>query len=1460
MKWGGVFIKSKKGLENKKRTDKDLSLGFLKFLRFHTTFHLHMKAHRIGWYKEWHQWRLAHHFHVAMLVFYIASILLGSLAAFFPSENALAATQDWTFDEAPPGNYYNYNSSKVAVSGSQAALGSHTPSTDWIADDGGDHFYYRKAITVTNNSGGALTDYQVFLNDIDTSFGSKIQDQCQDLRFTSSDGFTENEYWVESGCKTATTDIWVKAPSLAAGENTIYMYYGNSSASAKYASDDASADAVFVDSITGVQGAWKFDETNVSPYSYDSSGNDYDGAPSGALIADAAGKFGYAAKFQNSAPGWSKSTVNGTTAQNLKIANNYSFSGWIYPTTTNTFRNIINKDASQNYTLAITDTNKLALFWYNGGWKWSESTATITPNTWTHIAVTYSNPNLKYYFNGVESGSSGTMSTPMLTSNGDMIMGVNFGSTNPFVGYMDEFAIINRNPVLTQAEITALAGTAHYSYFSSSHPNTAYLREYTATAPTAGAPGSEEGYYYNDYPTIQNQGGGNGFPVDFVSAIDFTTGGTGSVRFQVSPDNGTTWYWYTGGVWTETSAGYTEANTESQIETGQPIQNFHPSLFGQSYSYFRWRAYFVSDGTQQPTLTNVSITYQVDTTAPDNPVIGGVTCYESDGGAVWVYNPAQLWHNYSAPKFDWTPPSDTGNPDASGVWRYYAKRDTDVGYTPTSADATTSPSLIASSLTNGQTYYLRMRTEDNAENVSSASTLLTYKYDNDAPTDPANLQANTLQPTDQPLSFNWSASTDPVPGGGEASGLDHYEYKAGAISGWQSTTETSVSGITGDEDGNNTFRVRAVDTAGNISGEDTIVYQYILNAPSEPLNLSVTDQSKTVNNFEFSWDPPSYVKPGNTIAGYKFFVNELPSASPSNDYSYIGAGENDLGNVVTKSGIRATQQGVNRFYVVAYDSEGKVNYSNYAWKDFNIDTTATAPTAPQTVVISDVSDRHKPDHYALALSWKAPSNYDASTFGHYSIRRTTTAGLNDSEWLALTPVGTTTSPAYAEANLTKDQMYYYRISGVDNAGAEVALSQVVNKAPTGKYIEPPTDSLPSVAVTATTATITWTTDRISYSKVEYGKTGSYGMQNSSLQTTNNHSVTLYGLDPGTAYHYRTQSLDPSDQEDYDDNLAYSADYTFQTQPAPGISDVKISDIRLDSAIVTWKTTSSATSTLRYGKTNAYGKELSDSSGSAVTTHTVKLTGLDHSSTYHFKIFGADTDGNTMQSDDYNFDTLTFPKVSSVGIEQLKHTATATMKVNWESNVPISSVVYYTDPTGKSMEAAQSELKTSHELVISGLKDNTDYTLVVKGRDAYGNEANSGSEKFKTDFDTRPPKVSEITTETSISGYGSSAKAQIVVSWYTDEPSTSQVEYSKGVSGDTYLLSTQEDGMLTTSHVVVVSDLDPSSSYFFRVVSKDNSGNEGKSDSNSVLTEEARSSIFDLVIKSFESTLGWLFGG
>lgn len=95
------------------------------------------------------------------------------------------------------------------------------------------NWHYRKPITITN-SGSMLSDYQVVVTVDIASLVSvgKMLPNGNDIRFTSSNGFTILNYWIEPGTNPSATNIWIKVPSILPGPNVIYIYYGNSLATA----------------------------------------------------------------------------------------------------------------------------------------------------------------------------------------------------------------------------------------------------------------------------------------------------------------------------------------------------------------------------------------------------------------------------------------------------------------------------------------------------------------------------------------------------------------------------------------------------------------------------------------------------------------------------------------------------------------------------------------------------------------------------------------------------------------------------------------------------------------------------------------------------------------------------------------------------------------------------------------------------------------------------------------------------------------------------------------------------------------------------------------------------------------------------------------------------------------------------------------------------------------------------
>jgi len=102
-------------------------------------------------------------------------------------------------------------------------------NTDWLTflTD----YLYRRPLSISSSS--SQSNYQVLVT-LDTASlisAGKMQSDCDDVRFTDSDKTTLVDFWLESGCNTSSTKFWVEVPSIPNGSKTIYLYYGNDSAS-----------------------------------------------------------------------------------------------------------------------------------------------------------------------------------------------------------------------------------------------------------------------------------------------------------------------------------------------------------------------------------------------------------------------------------------------------------------------------------------------------------------------------------------------------------------------------------------------------------------------------------------------------------------------------------------------------------------------------------------------------------------------------------------------------------------------------------------------------------------------------------------------------------------------------------------------------------------------------------------------------------------------------------------------------------------------------------------------------------------------------------------------------------------------------------------------------------------------------------------------------------------------------
>ncbi|MCB0321755.1 MAG: hypothetical protein KDD60_12585, partial [Bdellovibrionales bacterium] len=194
------------------------------------------------------------------------------------------------------------------------------------------------------------------------------------------------------------------------------------------------------------------------------------------------------------------------------------------------------------------------------------------------------------------------------------------------------------------------------------------------------------------------------------------------------------------------------------------------------------------------------------------------------------------------------------------------------------------------------------------------------------------------------------------------------------------------------------------------------------------------------------------------------------------------------------------------------------------------------------------------------------------------------------------------------------------------------------------------------------------------------------------------------------------------------------------------------------------------------------------------------------------------------------------------------------------NTPISSVVTYA-PRNLPEEARDEvdiELKTEHDIVVVGLLPNTLYTLTVSGRDKFGNEAVSQAYEFTTAADSRPPLIDNIKIDTTIasSDSGNDNTAQFIISWDTDEESTSQIEYGEGTVGP-YTQKTSIESTLKYKHLVVVSNLRPSSVYHLKIVVTDEAGNVSESKNIIVISPQQNEDPLEIIVGSLGDIFSFL---
>ncbi|MEO8691657.1 MAG: LamG-like jellyroll fold domain-containing protein [Candidatus Saccharimonas sp.] len=1070
-----------------------------------------------------------------------------------------------------------------------------------------------------------------------------------------------------------------------------------------------------------------------------------------------------------------------------------------------------------------TSANADNLIWSWGNNAYLESNKSSFSTDWHHIAATYNGSTMKLYIDGVLDSSSNT-NVLLPASSNPLLIGTSYGGREygkpigTFSGQLDEI------------RISDIARTTFNSTPYSTTPQT-----------------------ISPVNSIRKNGV---WHWDSFSPTQLPTGGT--VSYQLSADGGVSWLYWDGSAWT-TANSLQDANTSSVI--GSNFSSFPVTFYGM-----KWQAVFTTDGTSRTALSGIDTEATSDNSPPSTNATSLSALRAKNGGSL-----AQgSWTNGASPYFTWQSAAD----GQSGILGYCAYLGIDstadpvttkgmLGNSPippgntcsfiatgTDLDLAT-PGILSQPLTSSNTpYYLILRAVDKAGNIIAGSTQFSFKYDNTPPSNPSFITAPSGFINTKGVDLTW-----PISGVGAAtddnSGIAGLQYRIGASGQWYGDGHTGTGDMTdllindgmystqdpidydALTDGINTVYFRTWDKAGNFSPTYVTATLKINTdgAPSEPNNLEVTPTSNTANSFGFDWDAPTtYVGSESTIT-YCYTVNTTPSLSSCN---YTAPGSSEL-----TVGPYATQPGTNTLYVAARDESGNINFSNYASVDFTANT--TAPGMPLNSDIVDVSIKNT-SNWRLALTWDEPTTGSITSYRIY----------RSDDNVTFAKVGTSSSTTYIDAGLSQ-KIYYYKIAACDNTNNCGAFGATVSQLPTGKFTNPAAlVSGPTVdSVTTKKATVSWSTDRNSDSKVALGtKSGTYSPSEiGNSDQVSAHEIMLDNLSPGTTYYYQVKWTDE------DGNTGSSQEMTFTTSPAPVVKEASVDSIGLSNATINFTVRGATKARIYFGPSESFGgvKEVNTSEDESF--YQVPITDLLDGTKYFYMISTIDKEGSEYRGNISSFTTPQRPRIAELRFQPVEGEPTSTQEVTWTTNVPSTSTVTYTLLNHDPMVIQDAKLVTSHSITIQDLVDDSQYSLVATSRDASGNLAISDRQSFHTSLDTRPPKISDIVVEPSIRGSGSESRGQIVVSWHTDELSSSQVAYTEGSDAKTFSNKTAEDTKLTTEHIIIISDLPTSKVYSVQPISRDKAQNVGSGDTQTAIIGRSSDSALTIVFNALKVIFG-----
>ena len=568
----------------------------------------------------------------------------------------------------------------------------------------------------------------------------------------------------------------------------------------------------------------------------------------------------------------------------------------------------------------------------------------------------------------------------------------------------------------------------------------------------------------------------------------------------------------------------------------------------------------------------------------------------------------------------------------------------------------------------------------------------------------------------------------------------------------------------------------------------------------------------------------------------------------------------------------STTDGLKTVYVKFKDQYGNVSATQSA----NITLDTTPPAVPLHLHLDDISSAS--EGYRLFVTWDKNTESD---FSSYQVYRSVDGGAA-SLYRTITDINT--NYVY-DPILSASSVYAYTVIAVDDIANASNSSTAVSATPAynADTTPPGISNIASSSLTATTATITFSTDESAVPSILYSSDSSFTQVGGVATYGTSHSILIIGLTSGTAYNFKAKACDPSG------NCTVSSASSFTTTTgdvAPAITAVTSAGITNNQVTITWATDVSATSMVEYSTTSGFTSGTLFGSADLTKNHAVTLPAhLLASTPYYFKVHSVNSQGIEAVSAQYSFVTqsdtaqtstvapaisaITTPVISDTGVTVAWLTDTAaTSQVEWGLTVSLGTK---TD--------LDTNLSTKHSVSVGGLKANTMYYYKVFSKDSSGNVSvadNNGVpfslttqssisdsssmtdtqitqlsqqvsaaflQKFLVGLKDNPNVGEQIFIQAAtqaadaiistplISGVNAEVVVgtrSAVITWVTNKDANSLVAYApessfNGKSSQPYTMAAGSADTMGTSHAVTLTNLEPNTTYHFQLRSQGSLG-------------------------------------